>query len=193
MALANLMMAQMARYYGATYSGHAGLSDAKLPSVESGYQKALTALPTLLACGSLWMDAGLLSIDEVCSPIQLILDDEFLSALNHLAREFSISEDAIGLETILEAGPGGHFLDKEHTVRYLRANEHWQPKIWSREMLSPWLEGTPPGKGMLDAGKAREIALETRLAVPTLHLLEDADRAILSLIDHARRDLLAVE
>ena len=92
MALANLMIAQLARHYGACYSGHAGLSDAKLPSVESGAQKALTAIPTLMACGSLWMDVGLLSTDEVCSPIQLVLDDEFLGCLSRFAHEFEISD-----------------------------------------------------------------------------------------------------
>ena len=155
MAIANLMLAQMARFYGASYSGHAALSDAKLPSVEAGYQKALTGIPTLLACGSLWMDAGLLSIDEVCSPVQLVLDNEFLSALKRFTVEFEVSDESIGFETILEAGPGGQYLDKDHTVRYMR-RELWQPKLWSREMLASWLDG--PRK--LDVDRAREIALQ---------------------------------
>ena len=155
MAIANLMTAQLARHYGAAYSGHAGLSDAKLPSVESGYQKALSAIPTLLACGQFWMDAGLLSIDEVCSPIQLILDDEFLSALKHFTKEFVINDETIGLDTILQAGPGGQYLAEEHTVRYLR-NEYWQPKIWSQEMLVPWLDGARK----LDVDKARDQAVQ---------------------------------
>ncbi len=161
MAIANLMMAHMARFYRASYSGHAGLSDAKLPSVEAGYQKALTAIPTLLACGSLWMDAGLLSIDEVYSPVQMVLDNEFLSAIRRFIVEFEISDETIGLETILEAGPGGQYLDKQHTVRHMR-REHWQPSIWSREMLGPWLEG--PRR--LDAGRAREVALQVWREMP---------------------------
>jgi trimethylamine--corrinoid protein Co-methyltransferase len=154
MAMANLLTAQLARYYGAAYSGHAGLSDAKLPSAEAGYQKALTAIPTLMATGSLWMDAGLLSIDEVCSPVQLILDNEFLSALSRFTLEAQITDETIGLETILEAGPGGQYLDKDHTVRYLRS-EHWQPSIWSRQMLRPWMQSEIG----LDVDVAREKAL----------------------------------
>jgi trimethylamine---corrinoid protein Co-methyltransferase len=185
MALANLMIAQMARFYGASYSGHAGLSDAKLPSTESGYQKALTALPTLMACGSFWMDAGLLSIDEVCSPVQLILDDEFLSALKHMAKPFAVDEDSIGLETIIAAGPAGQYLDKDHTVKYLR-KEQWDPRIWSREMLGPWLNGPR----LLDAGKAREIALQHKRSFqPETQLDSRHEQEILSIIDRARRDL----
>jgi trimethylamine--corrinoid protein Co-methyltransferase len=187
MALANLMIAQLARHYRAYFSGHAGLSDAKLPSVEAGAQKALTAIPTLMACGSLWMDAGLLSIDEVCSPVQLILDDEFLGCLSRFAHEFEISDETIGLETILEAGPGGHYLDKLHTVRYLR-EEHWQPGIWSRQMLRPWLETDRS----LDVDRAREkvLALGQVAAESFSCMSPKLEREVLSIIDRARRVLV---
>lgn len=186
MAIANLMTAQLARYYGASFSGHAGLSDAKLPSVEAGAQKALTAVPTLLAGGNLWLDAGLLSIDEVCSPIQMILDDELLSALDRFTHEFQIIEETIGLETIIEAGPGGHFLDKLHTVRHFR-DEHWQPAIWSRQMLRPWME-----EGChLDVDKARGMALEIqhRSAEP-VGMSESLEREVLGIIERARKALV---
>lgn len=187
MALANLMTAQLARHYGAAYSGHAGLSDAKLPSVEAGAQKALTAIPTLLACGGLWMDAGLLSIDEVCSPIQLVLDNEFLSCLSRFACEFEISEERIGLDTILNAGPGGHYLDKMHTVKHLRS-EHWQPEIWSRQMLQPWLDSDHS----LDVDRARDrvLAIQQAAQEPASFLSSSLEHEILSIIDHARRGLV---
>lgn len=185
MAIANLMTAQMARHYGASFSGHAGLSDAKLPSVEAGAQKALTAIPTLLAGGSLWLDAGLLSIDEVCSPVQMVLDDEFLGALQHYTHAFEITEDAVGLETILEAGPGGHYLDKMHTVRYLRS-EHWQPGLWSRHMLGPWMEDGC----RLDVDRAREVALSAaRESSPepgSGAMSEALEREVLRIIASAR-------
>ncbi len=84
MAITNLMTAQIARFLGASFSGHAGLTDAKSPSVEAGAQKMMTAIPTLLAGGSLWVDAGLLSSDEIYSPVQMILDNELLSAAGTL-------------------------------------------------------------------------------------------------------------
>jgi len=186
MAIANLMTAQLARHYGGSFSGHAGLSDAKLPSVEAGAQKALTAIPTLLAGGDLWLDAGLLSIDEVCSPIQMILDDELLSALDRFAHEFQITEETIGLETIIEVGPGGHFLDKLHTVHHFR-DEHWQPALWSRRMLRPWME---EGRH-LDVDKARGMALEIqhRSAEP-VGMSESLEREVLSVIERARKALV---
>lgn len=182
MAVANLMMAQLARCLGADFSGHAGLSDAKLPSVEAGYQKALTALPTLLACGTFWMDAGLLSTDEVCSPVQLVLDCEFLSALTHLAQSFEVSDESIGLETILAAGPGGQYLDKEHTVRYMR-REHWQPRLWAREMLGPWMDGSR----QIDADRAREIALKVRRERYESRLSPEFEREFARIVQSAEK------
>jgi trimethylamine--corrinoid protein Co-methyltransferase len=157
MAVANLMMAQLARFYGASFSGHSGLSDAKLPSVEAGAQKAISAVATLLAGGSFWMDAGLLSIDEVCSPIQLVLDNEFLSALKRFTHRFDVDEEAIGLDLILEVGPGGQYLDKMHTASHFR-KEHWNPSLWSRQMLQPWLES----EQKIDIDLARELIVKVK-------------------------------
>lgn len=185
MAIANVMSAQIARHFGASFSGHAGLTDSKLPSVESGAQKAMTALPTLMAGGSIWVDAGLLAMDEIYSPIQMILDNELMSAMQHFTVEFEISEASIGLETIFESGPGGGYLDKVHTVRYMR-KERWMPKIWSRQMLQPWLAGG----SKLDVDLAREIALEVQAKAEPYQGLDQAQEShILAVIEKARTEL----
>lgn len=137
--LANLMTAQIAQYYRASFSAHGNLTDAKCPGEEAGMQKVLTALPVFFAGGNIWMPAGLLSADQICSPLQLVLDNELMGALKRFLHEFDINEDTIGLDTILEVGHGGYFFDREHTARHLR-KEIWQPAIWQRSMLQPWLE-----------------------------------------------------
>ena len=133
-SLAHLMTAQLARFYGASFSGHALLTDAKQPTVEAGAQKAMNALLLLLAGGNIWYPVGLLSADEICSPIQMILDNEILDILRHYQKDFEVSEDSLGIEAIQEAGPGGHFLDKDHTSRFFR-KELWQPRIFTNQML----------------------------------------------------------
>jgi trimethylamine---corrinoid protein Co-methyltransferase len=190
MPIANLMTAQLARAYGVSFSGHAGLSDAKLPSVEAGAQKALSAIPTLMAGGSLWMDVGLLGVDEVCSPIQMVLDAEFLAALDRFTHEIHVDEATIGLEAIFEAGPGGQYLDKMHTARHFR-EEIWAPSIWSQEMTRTWLaEGE-----RLDVDKARDVVLQvqSQLVYETAGsgISEAFGNAILGVIERARRALVA--
>jgi trimethylamine--corrinoid protein Co-methyltransferase len=185
MAVANVMTVQLARHYQATFGGHAALTDAKLPSPESGAQKAMTGAVTLLAGGSLWVDAGLLSMDEIYSPVQLILDNELVSALKRFVVDFEISEASIGLETILEAGPGHQYLDKDHTVQYYR-NEHWQPKMWTRTMLAPWLEEG----SKLDIDRARDFALSVWEEEPEPpQLSEKHEKELLSLIGKVEKTL----
>jgi trimethylamine---corrinoid protein Co-methyltransferase len=185
LAITNMATAAMARYYGLPGSGHSGLSDAKLPSVEAGYQKALTAITTLLSWGHVHMDAGLLSIDEVCSPLQMILDNEFLGALRHLARGLQVNEETLGVETILEAGPGGNYMATEHTARHFR-DEFWEPSVWSRLMLSGWFE---QGR-KLDVDYARDLyhAMQPDLDVaPRISREEETD--IRALIQRTRDEL----
>jgi trimethylamine--corrinoid protein Co-methyltransferase len=186
MVIANVMMAQLARHYGASFSGQAGLSDAKLPSVEAGVQKAMSAIPTLLAGGAGWVAAGLLSIDEVCSPIQMVLDNEFLSVLKRFIYDFSITEESIGVEMIIQVGPGGTFLDQTHTVRHFR-QEHWEPTIWSRQMLGPWLEDGCH----LDVDKARDVVLAFHdRKVDQTNMPDWLEREVLNVIDRAKKALI---
>jgi trimethylamine:corrinoid methyltransferase-like protein len=185
MTMANVISAQIARHFGASFSGHAGLTDSKLPSVESGAQKAMSAAVTLMIGGSVWIDAGLLAMDEVYSPIQMILDNELLSALKHYTIDLEISDASIGLETVFEAGPGGGYLDKHHTVQYMR-KERWHPEIWSRQMLQPWLASG----SKLDVDIAREIALNIQQNMePYQGLSGTEEREILDLIEKARNEL----
>ncbi len=137
MLLANLANMQLGRHYGVHSWPHTGLTDAKLPSYEAGVQKLLTALPCILASGGN-IEPGLLSIDEVFSPIQMILDAEVASALRRVIRGFEVSDETLAVELIDEMGPGGFFTATEHTARHFREAQ-WQPQIWSREMLQHWL------------------------------------------------------
>jgi trimethylamine--corrinoid protein Co-methyltransferase len=184
--MTNLMTAQIARMLGASFSGHAGLTDAKTPSAEAGYQKMMTAITTFMASGSLWIDAGLLSADEVYSPIQMILDHEMLSVFNHLSQDYTVDESAIGLQTILNVGPGGHYMDRQHTADYFR-KEHWQPEIWSRHMLQAWIENG----SQLDVDKARNVYSEIQNQYDMYKVLipESLEMDLLAVIDHARERL----
>lgn len=183
-AAASLMNAQIARFYGVTYSGHGGLTNAKLPSAEAGYQKALTGMPILFAGGNFHMDAGLLSCDEICSPAQLIIDHEFVGTLAYLAKEFHITPDTLGVETILSAGPGGAYITQPHTARHFR-KESWQPQIWSRYALQPWISRG----SLLDSDLARQSALELRKKGLQTFITEDCEKDLLSIIDAAQRKL----
>ncbi len=183
MVLANLMGAQLARRYGTQFGGHCGLTDAPRPSPQAAAQKMQSALPTLLVSGRAHVEAGLLAVDEVFSPVQMVLDDEMISALEQYVREYEVSDAAIGADVIAAVGPGGSYLAEEHTARWFR-REMWQPTVWERYPFAAWQRLD----GRTDIERARERVLAI-LEAPPAHdgLAEDEERALQEIIERAAR------
>ncbi len=179
--LANVALAQMARRYAVPFWGHCGLSDAKRPSAEAGFQKAMGAIPTLMACGRAYISTGLLSVDEVFSPVQMVIDDEMVSALQRFARGFEVSDETLAFDLIRQAGPGGGFLATEHTARHFRG-ELWEPRLFAREMLAGWQRHG----SKTDADVARKVVADLLRREPLPSRISDAlERRLLAILRKA--------
>ncbi len=176
--LCNVAMAQLARRYGAHFGPHTGHSDAKKPGPEAGFEKALNAIPSLIACGRVGISCGLLSVDEVFSPIQLVIDREIIHALRRFVQGFEINEDTLAVDLVKEVGPGGLFTATEHTATHWR-KELWHPTIFAREMFSAWQQRG----AKTEVDLAREICQEALRSEPLpVHLSENLERDLLTLI-----------
>ena len=180
--LLNLAVIQLARHYRVPAHPYGGYTDARLPSVEAGMQKVMTALPCMLA-GGCNIDAGKLS-GSTCSPIQMILDSELISALRRILRGFDIDDDTLAVDLINEVGPGGTFMATQHTVRHMRT-EFWQPSVWS--------------EGTLQA-QAEDVKTDAERAFDRWHDLmsqpdpepgidEETERRLQAVINRAEREL----
>ena len=176
--ICNVALAQMARRYGASFRGHTGHADAKRPSVEAGFQRALNSIPTLMACGHTTISCGLLSVDEVMSPLQMIIDDEIISALQRFAQGCEVSAETLALEVISTVGPGGSFLETDHTLRHFRT-ELWEPRLFTREGFGGWqLSGMKN-----DVDKAWDIYRDiVKRDPPPIHVSPILERKLLELI-----------
>jgi trimethylamine--corrinoid protein Co-methyltransferase len=179
--MGNVAMAQMARRYGVPFYGHCGHADAKRPSAEAGFQKALNAIPTLMASGRTMISCGLLSVDEVFSPVQMIIDNEFVGALRRFTRGFEVSEETLALDVMKAVGPGGCFLDTEHTARHFRS-ELWEPAIFSRHMFGGW----KASGSKTDADYALDVYRDimSRDPLPTF-ISPDTERTLLSILSRS--------
>jgi trimethylamine--corrinoid protein Co-methyltransferase len=176
--LCNVAMAQMARRYGAHFFPHTGHADAKKPGPEAGFEKALNSIPSLIACGRVNISCGLLSVDEVYSPIQLVIDREIIDALNRFVRGFEIDEATLAFETIREVGHGGVFTGTEHTAAHWK-RELWMPKIFAREMFSAWRERG----AKTEVDLARGICIEALKGEPLpVHISERLEQKLLAII-----------
>ena len=133
-----IVLAQIARWYGVRSGGGGGLSDAKEPSPQAGMQKALASAIAVCACGSAELDAGLLSLDEINSPEQMIHDAELTGALQHLLRPVEVTAETLAVDDIASVGPGGNFMGSTLTAQHFR-QDLWQPSIWDWQVLPEWL------------------------------------------------------
>lgn len=181
-----LALGQMARYYRAALWASAVHSDSKGTDVEAGYQASFNAIPAIMA-GTLGLECyGLVSGAEANSPVQLVVDNEYVGALKRLTAGFVVDEETLAWDQIRERGIGGTFLDAEHTARHFR-REHWQPELFSREPLNAWLAG--------DRRLAAEHARDKAQAIMAEHhpqgIDEETEKALLRVIAEAERDLLS--
>ncbi|MCM8804138.1 MAG: trimethylamine methyltransferase family protein [Candidatus Omnitrophica bacterium] len=136
--ISNIIMAQIARKYKASFWAHTGHCDAKIPSPESGIQKIINSLPSLFSSKKANICCGLLSIDEVYSPIQMVIDKEIVEILKRFAKEEIIDEEKIGFDIIKEVIERNEsFIASEHTVKYFK-DQLWEPKIFTRDMFFNW-------------------------------------------------------
>lgn len=179
--LLNIAGAQVARHLGALYGGHGGLTDAKMPGYEAAAQKVTSAIFNAFAYGHGHIAAGLLSIDEVFSPVQLVMDNELVGSLSRICKGFNTDEESLALDVIDKTGWGGEFLSSEHMALNMRA-ALWFPSIWSRESFNLWNER----KEKNDSERAREQAIRLLNTVPELvPAMDDATEERLNRIINA--------
>ena len=181
--LLNNALSDIADYYHLPYHAHGGLSDAKAPSFEAGVQKMGTALANIMKGRDGYLAAGLLSIDEVNSPVQMVLDNEAVGYLKHLCKGFEVNEDTLAFSALNECiGENSMLIESWHTVAKMRESV-WIPQVFSAEMFSGWTQVQK-----LDCHRAREQAIALIEDGPELKSLisEDCEKRILHVIHQCK-------
>lgn len=138
--LINACAAQMAQFYGLPYYGTAGQSDSKIMDAQAGFEGAITNLLVGLAGGNFIHDAlGLLEFCMTASYEKYVQDSEILSEVVRVLEGVEVSEDTLAVDITAKVGPGGNFVQEDHTLQYMR-KEHFVPKIADRKQRENWEE-----------------------------------------------------
>jgi trimethylamine--corrinoid protein Co-methyltransferase len=72
-----------------------------------------------------------------CSPAQMLLGNEIIAMVKQYLKGAEFNPDTLATETIEEVGPGGQFIAKLHTLKYLRKS-YWKPIFFDRQSRSNW-------------------------------------------------------
>nr|WP_029375339.1 trimethylamine methyltransferase family protein [Oceanicola sp. S124] len=153
---------QLARRLGLPFRSGGGLCGAKLPDAQAAYESANTLNASLLggvnfmlhACG--WLEGGLVASFE-----KFVLDADQLGGLHRLAAGVPHDPAAQAMEAIREVGPGGHFLDCEHTQRHA-PTAFWRSDVLDNRPFETWAEQGARDSQQLAAERVRALLASYR-------------------------------
>lgn len=116
--------------------GFGGCSAAKLADEQAVNEAATYILMAAWMGTNLVHDVGYLEFGLTYSFDLLVLCNEFIGQVRRLMEGIRIDKDQLAVDVIKQVGPGGHFLDSEHTFRHFRDN--WQPELTDRKTHARW-------------------------------------------------------
>jgi len=184
----NLMLADMARFYGAaTFSVGMCKTQAKtVASVQSGTERFGDMLTGLYAGATRFASLGSISEPQgINSPVQLVIDNELAGILKFLARRASVTDDTLGVQAILEQGHAPVFMDTDHTAAHFR-DSVWFPGIFlGGDTYDNWL--AHGARTEIDAARGR--AIELWQEEPKLVVSSQCHEAMLKVVRNAQRVL----
>ena len=136
----NAAAAQFANYYDLPCSVSAGMTDAKLPDNQAGYEKGINiTLAAMAGANSIGEAAGMMGSLMGCSFESLVIDNDMIGCIQRALRGIEVNEDTLSLDVIREVvldGPG-HFLSHRQTLE-LMETEYLYPKVADRASIEDW-------------------------------------------------------
>ncbi|UDL92428.1 trimethylamine methyltransferase family protein [Mesorhizobium sp. PAMC28654] len=145
-AMMTAACAQMAQFYDLPGGSPAGMTDSKLPDIQSGYEKGITnVMAGLSGLNLVYESAGMhASLLGFCLE-SLIIDNDMLGHCLRCVRGIEVTDEALSVDTISDVclkGPG-HYLGNEQTLRLMQT-EYFYPAVGDRFSPKEWNEKGRP-------------------------------------------------
>ncbi|MCL5771589.1 MAG: trimethylamine methyltransferase family protein [Actinobacteria bacterium] len=113
------------------------LTTAKEPNGQACFEKGVHTMTAMLLGVKGFTNAGLLSVDEIYSAEQLIIDKEIVDYCKALTSDIDFSEENLLIDEIMQTGPNQTFLNKDSTLRDYK-KLLWEPKLFIHNSLGQW-------------------------------------------------------
>jgi trimethylamine--corrinoid protein Co-methyltransferase len=174
MSLGLSAQAEVAQSFGLPSWGLAGSTDSKVLDAQAGIESAFSILAQGLGGLNLIHDIGYMNGGMICSAEMLVLGNEVVGMAKRFIRGIEVTPDTLARDVIQKVGPGGNFLQEEHTFRHFR-KELWVPTLMSRQPYGIWQQEGSKDMGERVQEQVKEI-LDTHKVSPmpdkTLSALE---------------------
>ncbi len=130
---------QMGNYYNLPTSVGAGMTDAKIPDAQYGYEKGLTfALAAHAGANRLCEFGGMLGSLMGCSFESMVIDNDAAGMILRTLRGIEVSDETLAVDIIHECAiDPGHFLGNDQTLNYMES-EYVYPQLMDRAQTDKW-------------------------------------------------------
>jgi trimethylamine--corrinoid protein Co-methyltransferase len=173
----NAAISQLATYIDIPNYCSAGITEAKIPSIQAIYEKTFSICQCALA-GSNYVHhaAGVLESLLTIGYGQFVIDNEIIGMAMKMVAGIEVDADRLAVDVIKEVGPGGNFFSTRHTRKYLR-DEYLEPMLMPRDArTSP--ETAQENQHLQMLSYAREKAMEIIEGHETLAIPPAIDKEI---------------
>lgn len=124
---------QLGHYYNLPVMSGFGGSDLHEPtSWKVGKDDSINAFFTCAAGPDMLPCLGMLGAYTLLYPEKILFDDEIFQSIKHMTNGMRVDFETLALDEILAVGPGGHFFDRDYTIKNIR--KLWRPGVsrqWS--------------------------------------------------------------
>lgn len=177
MAMMNAAAVQLARICGLPIYASSGVTDAKRPDIQAGFEKAISNLMVALSGAEyIHLAAGMLDSANAVSYEQYVIDNEILGITHRILSGIKVDADTMAFDVINSVKPGGNFVTENHTIAHM-FDEFFYPELSVRSNFDIWEEKGRPD--MLSRAKEQVDAIleESREGVLSHEVIDEIQNA----------------
>ena len=133
--------AQMGRYYGLVTSSMAGMTDAKTPDAQHGYEKCHgLALAAHAGANIITQGSGLQASLLGASFESYVIDNDMIGSILRGVRGLEVNDETLAADVIETVVTGdGHYLGHQQTLERMKA-DYYYPETADRQSPDDWKE-----------------------------------------------------
>jgi len=137
MALLSAAYTQITKWLGVPEYETAGCSDAKLFDEQAAMEATFNITTAGLVGGNMIHDVGYLEQGLTSSMEQMVASNEIIDRLKRIMKGIPVNDETKALDVMEEVGPGGHYLDHDHTYDRFK-DLIWQGGLTDRQNWENW-------------------------------------------------------
>jgi len=176
-AMMNSSAVQLAKLYNLPIYASAGVTEAKRPDIQAGFEKTVSCLTVALpGADFIHLAAGMIDSANSISYEQYVIDNEILGMIRRMLSGIEVNRDTLAFDVIENVGPGGNFVTEDHTVNHMM-EEFFYPDLSVRCNFDLWEEKGRPDMLSRASTQVMDLLAESREGLLDHEIISEVKKA----------------